>query len=331
MSKSNNSFQQLNIYFFLLIHFFLVAGCDQAPKEEDFFQGIWWEQATISPFGARAGHTSVVHENKIFLMGGFTLEGNQTIAFNDVWISEDGINWEQILANAPWAPRANHCSVVFDGRIYLIGGNEETEYYGDVWSTADGINWTLDSTPFSDRMGMECLVFKNKIWVMGGVDYSGIAEIWNSFDGLNWLKQPDPPWEGRAHFSLDLVNGQILLTGGNVYNSKTFNDVWKSTDGISWELLSESLPVEYLYGHKTVVEGDRIWISGGNGATDQLLVYEEEQWRKIHMESPFSPRAYHTMLIYKDKIWIQGGTFSDNMSLRLRDDIWFSKPGQSWQ
>ncbi|MDA3864903.1 MAG: hypothetical protein PF689_13660 [Deltaproteobacteria bacterium] len=327
MSKPIHSFPQLNIFFFLFLNFFSVSGCHQDSKEEDSFQGIWWGKATISPFGARAGHTTVVHEDKIFLMGGFTLEENQAVALNDVWVSENGINWGQLLADAPWAPRANHCSVVFAGRIYVIGGNEDTEYYGDVWSTADGINWTLDSTPFSDRMGMECLVFENKIWVMGGVDYSGIAEIWNSADGLNWLKQPDPPWEGRAHFSLDLFKNQIILTGGNVYSSKTFNDVWRSTDGISWELLSESLPVEYLYGHRTVVEGNKIWISGGNGAMDQLLVYEEGQWHKIHMESPFSARAYHTMLIFKDKIWLQGGTFSDEMTLNLRDDIWFSGPG----
>ena len=42
-----------------------------------------------------------------------------------------------------------------------------------------------------------------------------------------------------------------------------FNDVWRSSDGVDWELMTESAPWEPRAGAATVVSGDRLFLLGG--------------------------------------------------------------------
>jgi hypothetical protein len=50
-----------------------------------------------------------------------------------------GITWTSRTANAQWAGRGYHSSVVdAAGAIYVIGGQSSTGYLQDVWATTDG-------------------------------------------------------------------------------------------------------------------------------------------------------------------------------------------------
>lgn len=42
--------------------------------------------------------------------------------YNDVWRSKDGIQWEKVLENAPWAKRAYHIMLNLDECIFVLGG-----------------------------------------------------------------------------------------------------------------------------------------------------------------------------------------------------------------
>jgi hypothetical protein len=60
---------------------------------------------------------------------------------SDIWHSSDGIIWTSATLQAPWLPRYGHASVVYDGRIWLLGGWATTPppppypppYQNDVW------------------------------------------------------------------------------------------------------------------------------------------------------------------------------------------------------
>jgi hypothetical protein len=44
-----------------------------------------------------------------------------------------------VIANAPWAGRSGHTTVIdVDGTMYLIGGAGETGFFNDVWQSRDG-------------------------------------------------------------------------------------------------------------------------------------------------------------------------------------------------
>jgi len=50
----------------------------------------------------------------------------------EVGIFDDGVNWTQATATAGWSARRYHTSVVFDGKMWVIGGYS-TATLRDVW------------------------------------------------------------------------------------------------------------------------------------------------------------------------------------------------------
>ena len=78
----------------------------------------------------RAGHTSVVFDNKMWVMGGYDIFDGLK---NDVWYSTDGITWTEATASASWSVRYEHSSVVFDNNIWVMGGDGDFIMYNDVW------------------------------------------------------------------------------------------------------------------------------------------------------------------------------------------------------
>ena len=54
-----------------------------------------------------------------------------------------GVTWTCVIANAPWAARFGHTSVIdAAGAIYVIGGSDGVStVYGDVWVSTDGGAW----------------------------------------------------------------------------------------------------------------------------------------------------------------------------------------------
>ena len=64
--------------------------------------------------------------------------------------------------------RYGHATVVFDNKIWLIGGNDGSQC--DVWFSSDGIIWT-ESAKLSEITGImhhTLVIFDNKIWILGG-------------------------------------------------------------------------------------------------------------------------------------------------------------------
>jgi hypothetical protein len=101
--------------------------------------GIHWKQLTKNITDVQlVGYTSVVFDNKIWLLG-----CNRNRQFtSEILVSSDGITWEK--QDAPWTPRGGIAACVFNGKLYMTGGKyggfregtTETEfvYSNDVWS-----------------------------------------------------------------------------------------------------------------------------------------------------------------------------------------------------
>ncbi|NUM36764.1 MAG: hypothetical protein HUU50_19650 [Candidatus Brocadiae bacterium] len=97
----------------------------------------WFQASTSAP--TRQQHTSVVFDDKIWIIGGDDTNGSY---LNDVWSSSDGINWTQVTAHASWPARQQHTSVLFDDKIWIIGGSDGvTTRLNDVWYSSDGVNY----------------------------------------------------------------------------------------------------------------------------------------------------------------------------------------------
>ncbi len=168
-----------------------------------------WTEATASaPWSKRIGHAVVAYDGKMWLLGGgkygvVSFEDN-----NDVWCSTDGSNWTKVTGSAAWAKRDGHTVVVYDNKMWLLGG--EIGYtntrYNDVWYSTDGENWTeaTASAQWSKRGAHSSAVYDGKIWVIAGDNGSKLNDVWY-YKGATGVKQPKECMSSQAIESFRVV------------------------------------------------------------------------------------------------------------------------------
>ena len=134
--------------------------------------------------------------------------------------------------------------------------------------------WTrvTDPAAFAARDGAGALVFKNKMWLLGGwnpgdkVHFPKIcnSEVWSSADGATWtLEILQAPWEGRHTAGYVVHRGRMWIVGGDGNEGHYQNDVWNSADGVKWEPVNADVPWKQRVLHHTLVFKDKIWVMGG--------------------------------------------------------------------
>ena len=101
--------------------------------------GTHWSQlVSEAEWKPRFANGALVFDNKLWLFGGYdTTANHNTGAKNDVWYSEDGIQWHQQTQHAPWTVRSGGTSVVFKNKLWLFSGKQpggEHNWGGDVWT-----------------------------------------------------------------------------------------------------------------------------------------------------------------------------------------------------
>lgn len=224
----------------------IVGGdCNQGHYQPDVWNssdGVNWTLLHDNvPWGQRVLHHTTVFSGKMWIMGGQTLPDfasskDKTIFYNDVWCSEDGVNWERLSANAGWEPRGTiGGNATLHGRMWVIGGGTydtwdvppPRKFFNDVWSSEDGIRWErhMEHCPWDPREYHEIAVFDGLIWVMEGWNHqSGNRnDVWYSPDGTHWQELPGTPWKERHAASVVAHDNALWVIAGNNMAS----DVWK--------------------------------------------------------------------------------------------------------
>jgi hypothetical protein len=153
--------------------------------------GVRWTCATTNaPYGKRFAAAAASFDGKLWVMGGSTERTNtppeklykQFTTFNDVWSSRDGAHWTRALEHAPWGPRMWVIPIVYDGRLWIIGGfdNIHRANLDDVWWTKDGTTWhQLETrTKFSPRHESTVYVYDSSLWVVAGNSWPLMNDVW---------------------------------------------------------------------------------------------------------------------------------------------------------
>ncbi len=245
-------------------------------------------------------------------------------------------------------------TVVYDGKIWTVGGydNISLQYKNTVFSSTDGMNWAARQTsPNPDevlppRSGHELVVFKDKMYVIGGRNDSGyLNDVWSSTDGQIWTEEKTDltgftRFSGRSRHKVVVFNEDILVLIGGAQGTTGLSDMWSSSDGKNWIKGDPSgdVALPTIYGHQAIAFNGKIWIFGGSIG---LFTNVQNIWtlgtggvlEKITPpETFFSIRSGHQVVVYDNKIWLIGGTGLDldsNFGERL-NDIWYSSNGTDW-
>lgn len=242
--------------------------------------GKSWKRVTAeAPWKHSDLPMTVVFNNRLWLIGGWfngRLPGHS--ASSEVWSSSDGAHWELETPRAGFSPRLAAGAVVFNDRIWILGGTEnyyfgdETSLKNDVWSSADGKNWRQETADagWSARAYHQAVVHQGKIWVLGGGNYvpqyHARNDVWCSRDGIQWQRVVEQAaWHKRLWFSAATYRDRIWVLGGWSNNpSRNWGDVWHSRDGRDWRQLSSNVTWKERHEHSSYVFQDKLFVAGGH-------------------------------------------------------------------
>ena len=272
------------------------AGCDYETEEveEEKYSTTEPEREPNLADVMRHGHATLVYDGKMWILGGrnsYLMSNPSVYSFlNDVWYSTDGVHWICAATGADWGRRTAHAGVVFNGKMWIIGGTyfnryNQQVYCRDAWCSENGRDWEYaGQCPWRYRADMAVVVHNGRLYVIGG-QYGAanyFADVWSTADGVNWRQDcgslPVPEGSGLAGAAAVSCNGKIWLIGGESYGGNEgsyyyprhvyylHNTVMTSVDGSSWQAVQYPFsPFPGRAAHRALAIDGTIWLSGGSG------------------------------------------------------------------
>lgn len=305
----------------------------------------WKQETAAAEWQPRDSQGEFVYDNHLWIMGGwFTPKLPNP---RDVWKSADGVKWTRVTDEAPWIHSDLPASMVFRGRMWMMGGRKlpGSECSNQVWSSKNGKDWTLvnKAAPWKPRLAPGFVVFKNRMWLLGGTedfynnnDSTMMNDVWSSSDGKDWkLEVAEAPWAKRTHGQAVVFDGKIWVMGGGSRAPKASprNDIWCSSDGRNWELVTESAPWPARLWFSAVVYRDHLWVLGGwsekdGNYGDVWYSKDGKSWTEFKSGAIWSKRHEHAAFVFKDKIWVAGGAAEPKY--KLDSEVWSLELPAGW-
>ncbi len=212
--------------------------------------------------GARAMATIDYRGDRLFVVGGFVgaaLDGA-------VLSSTDGTNWAQVGALPQ--PRGNGALVVFDDRLFYMGGlNTGDVMTNTVYASSDGVTWAQVGTLPIATTGFTSVVHAGAMWIVGGATSNGDGvAAYRSTDGQTWT--PAGSISGARH-EHDLIShgGKLYVLGG--HGNGLLSDVQSTTDGTSWSQPANVLTFACDFGAAGELGGRAFRICGSGCTTTE--------------------------------------------------------------
>jgi hypothetical protein len=251
-------------------------------------------------------------------------------------VGSDGTIWD--LAPTPaWYGRAFFTATVFNGRMWVIGG-EATTQFADINYSVDGVTWQQNASgaPFNHRQGHQVVVLNGLMYLLGGlmVSTSGTSlmnDVWYTSDGANWTQATAAaPWTARDNFTAVVGNNGIYIYGGDAGGGTLLDDVWFSVDGINWTQLTSAatgtprrLQSMFFFNQKVIIVG------GDNGSGAQNDVFTSPDGQTWTSSSPVFATGRYEMAstIYHNMAWLISGTTTGGAN---DANVYSSTDGVTW-
>ncbi len=142
------------------------------------------------------------------------------------------------------------------------------------------------------------------------------------------------PWSSRWGHGVEVHAGKIWILGGNSQNytsSSLTNDVWFSTDGVTWTCATQHAGWSSRVYHAVAVFANKMWVLGGGDAAGRLsndiwCSLDGVDWTEVQPSAEWPGRIGHKAVSFLDKLWVIGGTQQEGSM----NDVWCSSDGLTW-
>ena len=291
---------------------FVLGGYDNSNGT--FFDDVWlsaegksWTPVVNGDWSARYGHQAVVHQGRLYVLGGN--DGSNT--FNDVWSLVNN-SWMP-AGNAGWSARSFHQAVSHNGRLYVLGGGAGASFKNDVWSLVNNSWMPAGNAGWSARSFYQAVSHNGRLYVLGGFDGSRKNDVWSSADGGSWSQETAAVgWSARYGHQAVSYNGRLYVLGGND-GSGNLNDVWSSADGKSWrqEKANDEQGWSARISHQAVSYKGRLYVLGGRDSADKNDVWSSVDGKSWSQEpaADWLPRGYHQAVVFPKDLVLWGVSF----------------------
>lgn len=251
--------------------------------------GQRWSKSELPNSGLNSAYQKYVQFNgSIYALGAMTGNYEKFSISTQILRTSDMKRWETVAETSNLPQRVFYGAVVFQNKIWIMGGYDGKRYYNDVWNSADGVNWTrvAENVAWSPRSVGVITVFNNKLWLFGGG----------------------------------------VIDGDTSNNANSYKEAWISSDGISWKRTTSNF--DRKWGGTPVVFDGRLWLVGmnrGNAFASAVWMTEDgETWREL--TAPWSPRGAVAAWVFDGKLYITGGKSSHTENGEIKfvysNDVW---------
>src|SRR5210317_215115 len=242
------------------------------------------------------------------------------------------------------------------------------------------------------RAGLQAVELHKELFVIAGRTPSPTqdnpfasiihGDVWVSSDlGETWVELLDDAesaglWKNRAYFEAVTQGGYIYIMGGQnfttfvpgppfVLPSEFFKDVWRSKNGVDWELMTsdaewatfpEKCPAPFgppvsqgRAGLSAVSFKGKLWVLGGSQGDDTSLIpggvgadcrdffndvwYSQDgsEWHLATDDAPWEARAGGVALVKGGWLYYMGGEKGFVAETDYFNEVWRTKDGMNWE
>ena len=234
----------------------------------------WTKSKLPNAIGNLAFLDYVFFQNKIFGLGHFEGNVDEHTLRPTIYFSSDRVHWDSI-ENTNLQKRYFYHPFVFDDKIWIIGGEQDSNIWSDIINSPDGVHWQImkDKLPFGPVENSQFLIFKNKIWMFND-------DAWSSEDGYEWVQETKSIVPGQKIFGYaPVVYDDLMWLIGCNRNGQFSNQVLCSEDGKNWK--GQTAPWTPRGGAAASVCQNKIIMTGGKygGTPDNPeFVYSNDVW-----------------------------------------------------
>ena len=247
--------------------------------------GPSWTPAGDTLPSARSRLTAAALDDKLYVFGGNDGLGPASTV-NWANINSDGTidDFNADLAKNLSTETQGHATVVYNGYIYVIGGESDSGNESRIEYASKSLDWAgTTGLAGKDGQGMAAVAHDGYLYVFGGGNRK------TKYIGINGDGTLEPTWHlgpdllfDRTFAAAVVYNGYVYLVGGldgidpkaTVYYAKI-----KDSGNLGDWKLTEPL-ANAVYGHTAEMVGGRIYVIGGysGGPLDivQVSTFDEQ-------------------------------------------------------
>ena len=321
-----------------------------APFNANGTVGTWTTSG--NPFSvARSGHTSVVYNNFLYVLGGTTGASNR----NDVQyapIKPDGSIGAWTTSNAFASARYGHTTVAYNGIIYVMGGfttvDKNDVQYAMINANGSVGIWRTTTAFGTIRDSHTSIAANGYIYIAGGASAPDLADIQftkvdpagatSTYNGAS-----TPPTVARTYGAGVAYNGFIYILGGctviatdtctTASTAVSFASI--AADGTlgSYADTANALPAAVGMGTAVAYEGRLYYIAGRpTSTTVTATIYlttissttgnTTAVWTTVAAPTGLTARYGHASVLYNGKLYVIGGcTTASGACAAFQNDV----------